>query len=107
MSVYTYVYPVTRYSELTARIQTSVKRTSKQEVMAFYKQQITPEDEARIRLAYRNGELSDTFRYIRDNLVDRDVTRKPCTYKELMGDCQFYEGLDKIGDKTFYVCLGS
>lgn len=105
--VYKYTYPITRYSEVTTVIQKATHSEAEDDVMEFYQRDITDEDRERILSVYHTGGLDDVFEYIKDNLVERDPFRHPCKYFELMGDCQFYEGLDTIEENHYRVCLGS
>lgn len=105
--MYKYVYDITRYGELQTTTTSVNHLTGKKEIMAFYNREVTVEDKQRIIAGFEKGTIFDTFDYIKDNLINRDPKLPNCTYKELMGDCQFYEGLEEIGDNTFLISLGS
>lgn len=105
--MYTYIYKITRHGELTSVVTSNVFSDKEKDVMNFYKREISEEDKRQIIEAYNAGKLGDTFEYIKDNLVERDSTRSPCRYKELMGARDFFEGLEETEPNTFYVCLGS
>ena len=105
--MFSFIYPITRYGELETTITSDKILTKEKEVMAFYETRISPTDIIRITTAYNAGEISDTFDYIKDNLINRPLHKSPCTYREIMGDCQFYEGLNKIAPSQWTVSLGS
>lgn len=102
-----YTYPITRYGDVETTIESDTRLTNKKQVMSFYKRAVTPQDRENILAAYHTPGFFDGFDYIKDNLVDRTSDRGPCEYWELMGDCQFYEGLTLIGDNHYNVDLGS
>jgi len=105
--MYRYTYPITRFNDVETTIQTDTPLIGKKAVMAFYNQVINPEDRERILAAYNTDGFFDGFDYIKSNLVERDPTLPPCKYYELMGDCQWYEGLGTISENHFTVHLGS
>lgn len=105
--MYKYVYYITRYSQVATTIESETPLTTKKQVMAFYQREINESDMARIIKAYNKEGFSDGFDYIRDNIINRDPELGPCKYHEIMGDCQFYEGLVEIKDRVYEVCLGS
>ncbi|CAH6419751.1 Hypothetical protein HVR_LOCUS828 [uncultured virus] len=105
-----YIYPITRYSELTTTIVLDTFTDKRKEVMAFYQRDVTSEDYKRIN--YCNGEISDAFQYVKDNLLLRDPVRGPCKYYELMKVGLRYEGLTDVTDignfgECYEVNLGS
>jgi hypothetical protein len=105
--MYHYLYPITRYSDVTSTFTTDVPLVTESDVMAFYQREISPSDERSIISFYQSPSFSDPFNYIRDNLIHRNQALGKCKYFELMGDCQFYEGLDDQGNNTYAVMLGS
>lgn len=105
--MYQYIYDITRYGNVQTTIETSYPLTQKREIMNFYKRVITAADRERIIAAYNMQGFFDGFDYIKDNLIERDPQKEQCQYWELMGDCQFYEGLSEISENRFSVLLGS
>lgn len=107
LTMYSYTYSITRHCELHTTISSATPLTKKSQIMAFYDGVITSEDRARIITAFNDGELADVFNYILNGLVNRDPTLPECKYYEIMGDCQFYEGLEDMGNNSYEVYLGS
>lgn len=101
--MYKYIYPITRYGELETVIGKDHLLQTEEEIMNFYDQKISKADCERIRKAYQQDEICDTFDYVSDNINRLDE----CLYKDLMGDCNFYEGVNEIYDNNYHVELGS
>lgn len=105
--MYTYIYPITRYSELTSRVQRQIFTNKEHEIMQFYDTYISDSDMTLIINAYKQGNIQDNFDYIKNNIIERDPCKDKCKYYEIMGDLQFYEGLENLGFNTYDVQLGS
>jgi len=75
--------------------------------MDFYDREISDADMEMILEEFNEGRVADILGYIRDNIVNRDPSLPPCEYHEIMGDCQWFEGLSAISDTVFSVDLGS
>ena len=106
--MYSYTYPITRYNELTTVVHRDTPLPdNEEEVMAFYDQYISSEDLDRIIDGYNSGEVSDTWDYIKDHIIDRDPSLEPCRYREIMGELKYYEGLSQTPDGSYKVDLGS
>lgn len=106
--MYTYIYEITRYGELTSERTSNVKLEEK-DIMSFYDQPISRIDYERIK--------NDEFMCFAKDYVEEYIIGNPAfkdyplvarpKYRELMGDCLFYEGLEEIKSNVFEVQLGS
>jgi len=106
--MYTYIYPITRFGELETTIVRNTKLSdTEDDVMSFYDDDISQKDLERIIKAYNSGRIQDIFNYIKTNIIERNPRYGNCTYSEIMGGCHHYEGMTKIGENTFKICLGS
>lgn len=102
-----YEYDITRYGEISVTVERNEYTENEKDIMAFYNTEITAAHKQLIIEGFNNEEIADTFNYIKDNLIDRPSSKPPCTYKELMGDCQFFEGISKESNGHYGVILGS
>jgi len=84
---YRYDYSVTRGGEVTVLLH-SDRLLDEKEIMAFYDKEIDNDTANEILEEFYEGNVDDTFDYIRDNLINGDK----CLYRDLMGDLIIYEG---------------
>jgi hypothetical protein len=129
-NIVTVIYPITRYSELKSEVQFDLSsdrdRIKFADPMHFYQDPLTEDEQNRILQAYTNGEIDDTWGYVKDYLIDRDLDPREefarrfnekfgsivpnvtgVIRRSLMGDCQFYEGICRVGENRYEIMLGS
>ncbi len=105
-------YQITRDGELYSDVEYEYidpEQALVFEPMKYYQEKFTEEERNIILTGYQKKEIDDTFGYIKRAFLTKSgkVSKKMPKRKQIMGDCQFYEGLRKI-DKNYYeVLLGS